>query len=206
MKKLIAQRPIQYMGRTYERGEAIPANDTKMVAAWLRANSAAWTGTDAEDTARAAIQEAARRSKVNDLAALAIRTIGVTIEDAAGEFVGAASMVEQIRALFGTGSRQDGGNNGEGQDHGRGGNTDQNGQETPERAESGGDSETPAMLTGHLDVADLEKWKKADLEKLAADMGVDISAAKNNAERAAILAAVEVQAPANDPENSGGAM
>ena len=25
MKKLIAQRPIQYMGRTYERGEAIPA-------------------------------------------------------------------------------------------------------------------------------------------------------------------------------------
>lgn len=24
MKKLIAQRPIQYMGRTYERGEAIP--------------------------------------------------------------------------------------------------------------------------------------------------------------------------------------
>ena len=46
MKKLIAQRPIQYMGRTYERGEAIPAQDPKMVAAWLKANSAAWTGTD----------------------------------------------------------------------------------------------------------------------------------------------------------------
>ena len=43
MKKLIAQRPIQYMGRTYERGEAIPAQDPKMVAAWLKANSAAWT-------------------------------------------------------------------------------------------------------------------------------------------------------------------
>lgn len=42
MKKLIAQRPIQYMGRTYERGEAIPAQDPKMVAAWLKANSAAW--------------------------------------------------------------------------------------------------------------------------------------------------------------------
>ena len=53
MKKLIAQRPIQYMGRTYERGEAIPAQDPKMVAAWLKANSAAWTGTDVEDAARA---------------------------------------------------------------------------------------------------------------------------------------------------------
>ena len=57
MKKLIAQRPIQYMGRTYERGEAIPAQDPKMVAAWLKANSAAWTGTDVEDAARAAIRE-----------------------------------------------------------------------------------------------------------------------------------------------------
>ena len=54
MKKLIAQRPIQYMGRTYESGEAIPAHDPNMVAAWLRANSAAWTGTDLEDPARAA--------------------------------------------------------------------------------------------------------------------------------------------------------
>ena len=69
MKKLIAQRPIQYMGRTYERGEAIPAQDPKMVAAWLKANSAAWTGTDVEDAARAAIREAARRSRVNDQAA-----------------------------------------------------------------------------------------------------------------------------------------
>ena len=174
MKKLIAQRPIQYMGRTYESGEAIPAHDPNMVAAWLRANSAAWTGTDLEDTARAAVREAARRSKVNDMAAEAIRAMGVTIEDDAGEFVGASSMEEQIRAMFAPGSLQDSG--------------------------------APAMLNGHLDAADLEKWKKADLEKLAADMGVDISKAKNNAERAAILAAVEVQAHANDPENGGGAL
>lgn len=206
MKKLIAQRPIQYMGRTYERGEAIPANDPQMVAAWLRANSAAWTGTDLEDTARAAVREAARRSKVNDLAAEAIRAMGVTIEDAAGEFVGASSMEEQIRALFAPGSLQDGGETKEGQEPAGSGNPGQNGQETPERAENGGDSGAPAMLTGHLDAADLEKWKKADLEKLAADMGVDISEAKNNAERAAILASVEVQTPANDPENGGGAL
>lgn len=187
-------------------GAPIPAHDPNMVAAWLRANSAAWTGTDMEDTARAAIQEAARRSKVNDLAAEAIRAMGVTIEDAAGEFVGASSMEEQIRALFATGSLQDGGETKEGQEPAGSGNNVQNGQETPGEAENGGGSGTPAMLTGHLDAADLEKWKKADLEKLAADMGVDISKAKNNTERAAILAAVEVQAPANDPENGGGAL
>lgn len=206
MKKLIAQRPIQYMGRTYESGEAIPAHDPNMVAAWLRANSAAWTGTDLEDTARAAVREAARRSKVNDLAAEAIRAMGVTIEDAAGEFVGASSMEEQIRALFAPGSLQDGGETKEGQEPAGSGNHVQNGQETAEEAENGGGGEPPATLTGHLDAADLEKWKKADLEKLAADMGVDISKAKSNAERAAILAAVEVQAPANDPENGGGAL
>ena len=193
MKKLIAQRPIRYMGRTYERGEAIPAQDPKMVAAWLKANSAAWTDTDVEDAARAAIREAARRSRVNDQAAEAIRAMGVTIEDTAGEFVGTSSMEEQIRALCAPGGLQNGGGTGEGQDHTDGENN----------AQGGG---APAMLTGHLDAADLEKWKKADLEKLAEDMGVDISRAKNNAERAAILAAVEVQAHANDPENGGGAL
>ena len=115
-------------------------------------------------------------------------------------------MEEQIRALFAPGSLQDGGETKEGQEPAGSGNHVQNGQETPGEAENGGGSGAPAMLTGHLDAADLEKWKKADLEKLAADMGVDISKAKNNAERAAILAAVEVQAPANDPENGGGAL
>ena len=198
MKKLIAQRPIQYMGRTYESGEAIPAHDPNMVAAWLRANSAAWTGTDAEDTARAAIKEAARRSKVNDLAAEAIRAMGVTIEDAAGEFVGASSMEEQIRALFAPGSLQDGGETKEGQEPAGSGNHVQNGQETPGEAENGGHSGAPAMLTGHLDAAQLERMKKEDLLDLAAKLGVDVSAAKNQKERAQLIAAVEVKAPEND--------
>lgn len=43
MKKLIAQRPILYLGRTYKRGDALPAHDSKMVAAWLQAKSAAWS-------------------------------------------------------------------------------------------------------------------------------------------------------------------
>ncbi len=206
MKKLIAQRPIQYMGRTYESGEAIPAHDPDMVAAWLRANSAAWTGTDLEDTARAAVREAARRSKVNDLAAEAIRAMGVTIEDTAGEFVGASSMEEQIRALFAPGGLQNGGGTGEGQDHGDGGNAAQGGQNAPGEGENGQGGGAPAMLTGHLDAAKLERMKKEDLLDLAAKLGVDVSAAKNQRERAQLIAAAEVQAPADPPENDGGAL
>ena len=205
MKKLIAQRPIQYMGRTYERGEAIPAQDPKMVAAWLKANSAAWTGADVEDTARAAIREAARRSRVNDQAADAIRAMGVTIEDDAGEFVGASSMEEQIRALFAPGSLQDGGETKEGQEPAGSGNHVQNGQETPGEGENGQGGGTSTMLTGHLDPAKLERMKKEDLLDLAAKLGVDVSAAKNQRERAQLIAAAEVKAPANPPENDGGA-
>lgn len=206
MKKLIAQRPIQYMGRTYERGEAIPAQDPKMVAAWLKANSAAWTGTDVEDAARAAFREAARRSRVNDQAAEAIRAMGVTIEDTAGEFVGASSMEEQIRALFAPGGLQNGGGTGEGQDHGDGGNAAQGGQNAPGEGENGQGGGAPAMLTGHLDAAKLERMKKEDLLDLAAKLGVDVSAAKNQQERAQLIAAAEVQANATDPENGGGAL
>ena len=206
MKKLIAQRPIQYMGRTYERGEAIPAQDPKMVAAWLKANSAAWTGTDVEDAARAAIREAARRSRVNDQAAEAIRAMGVTIEDTAGEFVGASSMEEQIRALFAPGGLQNGGGTGEGQDHGDGGNAAQGGQNAPGEGENGQGGGAPAMLTGHLDAAKLERMKKEDLLDLAAKLGVDVSAAKNQQERAQLIAAAEVQAHTTDPENGGGAL
>lgn len=206
MKKLIAQRPIQYMGRTYERGEAIPAQDPKMVAAWLKANSAAWTGTDVEDAARAAIREAARRSRVNDQAAEAIRAMGVTIEDTAGEFVGASSMEEQIRALFAPGGLQNGGGTGEGQDHGDGGNAAQGGQNAPGEGENGQGGGAPAMLTGHLDAAKLERMKKEDLLDLAAKLGVDVSAAKNQQERAQLITAAEVQAHATDPENGGGAL
>ena len=206
MKKLIAQRPIQYMGRTYERGEAIPAQDPKMVAAWLKANSAAWTGTDVEDAARAAIREAARRSRVNDQAAEAIRAMGVTIEDTAGEFVGASSLEGQIRALFAPGGLQNGGGTGEGQDHGDGGNAAQGGQNAPGEGENGQGGGAPAMLTGHLDAAKLERMKKEDLLDLAAKLGVDVSAAKNQQERAQLIAAAEVQAHATDPENGGGAL
>ena len=139
-------------------------------------------------------------------AAEAIRAMGVTIEDTAGEFVGASSMEEQIRALFAPGGLQNGGGTGEGQDHGDGGNAAQGGQNAPGEGENGQGGGVPAMLTGHLDAAKLERMKKEDLLDLAAKLGVDVSAAKNQQERAQLIAAAEVQAHATDPENGGGAL
>ena len=70
------------------------------------------------------------------------------------------------------------------------------GQEAQENGQEAG------MVEGHLDPDQLATMKKANLERLAAQLGADISAAKNNAERAAILAEIIVQAPA---DKNGGA-
>lgn len=113
MKKLIAKRPVLYLGRMYDKGDTLPANDQKMVTAWLNAKSAAWDGQEAQE----------------------------------------------------------------------------NGQEA-------------GMVEGHLDPDQLATMRKADLEKLADQMGVDISGAKNNKERAELIAAAPVQPPANE---TGGA-
>ena len=45
MKKLIAKIPILYQGRMYGEGETLPAYDSKMVDAWVRAGSAELTDT-----------------------------------------------------------------------------------------------------------------------------------------------------------------
>ena len=42
MKQLIAKRSILYQNRMYAPGQALPAADGQMAAAWLRAGSAAW--------------------------------------------------------------------------------------------------------------------------------------------------------------------
>lgn len=44
MKTLIATRPVLYQGRMIQPGERLPADEEKMVAAWLRAGSACWVG------------------------------------------------------------------------------------------------------------------------------------------------------------------
>ena len=125
MKKLIAQRPILYMGRTYERGSTLPAHDPKMVAAWLRAGSAAWSGQENHQNA----------------------------PDVEG------------------------------------------GQDT----EDGKD----ATLSGNLDMEKLERMKKEDLLKLAEEKGVDISGAKNNHDRALLIAAAGAPNDGNAPPEPG---
>ena len=141
MKKLIAKRPVLYLGRMYDKGDTLPANDQKMVTAWLNAKSAAWDGQEAKESR----QEAQESAKQAD---------------------GSQGSQEQN----------------EGQED------EENGQEE--------------MVEGHLDAEQLATMKKADLEKLADQLGVDISGAKNNKERAELIAAVPVQAPAHE---TGGA-
>lgn len=42
MGKLIALRPILYLGRMYQAEEELPTNDPEMVSSWLKYNSAVW--------------------------------------------------------------------------------------------------------------------------------------------------------------------
>lgn len=138
MKKLIAKRPVLYLGRMYDAGDTLPANDQKMVTAWLDAKSAEWGGQEAQESRQEA-QESAEQAD------------------------GSQGSQEQN----------------EGQE------AEENGQEAE-------------MVEGHLDAEQLATMKKAELEQLAADLGVDISNAKNNRERAELIAAVPVQAPAKE--------
>ena len=138
MKKLIAKRPVLYLGRMYDAGDTLPANDQKMVTAWLNAKSAEWGGQEAQESRQEA-QESAEQAD------------------------GSQGSQEQN----------------EGQE------AEENGQEAE-------------MVEGHLDAEQLATMKKAELEQLAADLGVDISNAKNNRERAELIAAVPGQAPAKE--------
>lgn len=138
MKKLIAKRPVLYLGRMYDAGDTLPANDQKMVTAWLNAKSAEWGGQEAQESRQEAHESA-----------------------------------EQADGSQGS------------QEQNEGQEAEENGQEAE-------------MVEGHLDAEQLATMKKAELEQLAADLGVDISNAKNNRERAELIAAVPVQAPAKE--------
>lgn len=140
MVKLTAKRPVLYQGRMYEPGDTLPAYDTRMVEAWLEADTAEMT--DAEEQPAKAPTD-------------------------------------------GQGAAQEPQNTQDDQEPGQG----ENDAEPPQEPE-----QAPAMVEGHLDPKQLATMKKDALEKLADQLGVDISAAKNNAERAAILSAVIVQA------------
>ncbi len=89
---------------------------------------------------------------------------------------------------------QDGAKGGQdGQDGAKG---DQDGAQNTQGTQDGG------MIAGHLDPKDLEDLKKADLERMATDMGLEISKAKTKADLIAVITAAEVYAPAKN-ENGG---
>lgn len=74
-------------------------------------------------------------------------------------------------------------------------------EKTPaESAAAAGDEPSDSMS-----VAALERMTKADLEQMAQDMGIDISGAKNNRERAELIAAAETDGDGEDaPELEDG--
>lgn len=138
MKALTAKRAVLYQGRMYEPGDTLPAGDSRMVEAWLEAESAEWTG-EAQEPA----------------------------QEAQGE---------------------------PGTDNGtKGAQEAQEGQESQGAAEG-----TLDVVDGHLTRESLETMTKANLEKLAKDMGVEIPRGATKALIIERLAAVTVEVPAPD--------
>lgn len=158
MKRLIAKRPILYLGRMYQEGEALPGGDAKMVDAWVRNKSAEWSGENAK-----------------------------TAQDGTQGTQGTQDGQDGQDGTQGTRDGQDG------QDGAQG---TQDGQDGAQGTQDGG------MIAGHLDPKDLESLKKADLERMATDMGLEISEAKTKADLIAVITAAEVYAPAEN-ENGG---
>ena len=158
MKALTAKRAVLYQGRMYEPGDTLPAGDSKMVEAWLQAESAEWTGED---------QKPAQEGQ---------------------EIQGAAEGTQEGQE--GQGAAEDAQ---EGQE-GQGAAEDaQEGQEGQGAAEG-----TLDVVDGHLTRESLETMTKANLEKLAKDMGVEIPRGATKALIIERLAAVTVEAPAPD--------
>lgn len=74
------------------------------------------------------------------------------------------------------------------------GESDGVGEDTAELME--GEAEAPDTLDivdGHFTIESLMKLSRTNMEKLAADLGVDVKKCKNKSEIAALLAAVEVK-------------
>ena len=148
MKALTAKRAVLYQGRMYEPGDTLPAGDSRMVEAWLEAESAEWTGEAQEPAQEAQGEPGTDNGTKGDQ-----------------ESQGAAEGAQEA----------------------------QEGQESQEAAEG-----TLDVVDGHLTRESLETMTKANLEKLAKDMGVEIPRGATKALIIERLAAVTVEAPAPD--------
>lgn len=96
-RKLVAKRPIQYMGISYKRGAALPVSDPLMVKAWLKSGSAVWEEPSPEQNSspdKVRWQEAA--FQVMDC----LTSWGVDITDVSGCFLGEDSLKAQLKQKF----------------------------------------------------------------------------------------------------------
>lgn len=152
MKALTAKRAVLYQGRMYEPGDALPAGDSKMVEAWLQAESAEWTG-EAQEPVQ---------------------------EDQEGQEAAEGTQEAQEDQGTAEGTQED-------QGAAEGAQEDQ-----------GAAEDTLDVVDGHLTRESLETMAKANLEKLAKDMGVEIPRGATKALIIERLAAVTVEAPAPD--------
>ena len=141
MKALTAKRAVLYQGRMYEPGDILPAGDSRMVEAWLEAESAEWTGEVKEP-----VQEAQGEPGTDS------GTQGDQEDKGAAEDVQEAKDAEDIMDV----------------------------------------------VDGHLTSESMETMAKANLEKLAKDMGVEVPRGATKALIIERLAAVPVEVP--DPD------
>ena len=173
MKALTAKRAVLYQGRMYEPGDTLPAGDSKMVEAWLQAESAEWTG-EAEEHAQEAPegnQDATEAPEGN--------------QDATEAPEGNQGTTEAPEGNQGTTEAPEG---------------NQGTTEAPEgNQDATEDTEgTLDVVSGHLTRESLETMTKTNLEKLAKDMGVEIPRGATKALIIDRLAAAPVEVPAPD--------
>lgn len=84
-----------------------------------------------------------------------------------------------------------------------GGDDDSDAGENPPAGQGGAESEdggTLDIVNGHFTAESLTLMTKANLNKLAKDLGTDVSKCKNKAEMVAILTAIEVSADEDGEE------
>ena len=181
MNRLTALRPVLYMGRYYQRGDALPANDPLMTVAWLKSGSAMIapeippvpqisTEADSEELPKA------ERQALNCLAGLGLKFV-----DKTGEYVGDENFTEQIRIL-GQSLMQDYAD------------VIPSIPGVPADGELPGESVLDIDPDGHFTRSSLSRMRTAELIVLAEDLGVDLSGCRNNAERVEALAAVDGEA------------
>ncbi len=164
-RKLIAQRPIQYFGRTYARGAALPTNDAVMLEAWLRAGSAVWTE---ELAGQASPLDMVRRQEAAMQAAELLDSLGVDITGEDGTFVGEEDLKEQLRIL------------------GQSLMQDYDDLLRSDSASQGEDAECGMMGTdadGRYTQSSLSRLNKAELVSLADAFGVDLSSCRTKPEQ-----------------------